>query len=226
MRGKGTTDMKNLKVSAALVLITPFLAACGPNNGISPYRNPSLNSANQPIVQRSDYVLDLGTSGSGLAPSEATRLSQWFASLGLRYGDRVFLDGSAGYVDTASRADVARIAGAYGLLLSEGAPVTAGTVQPGSVRVVVSRTEASVPGCPNWEKGELNVRTATTSPNYGCAINSNLAAMIADPNDLVLGQTDSGSADAQAANKAVKAYRDRVPTGASGEVKVEKTGSN
>ncbi|HYJ29017.1 MAG TPA: CpaD family pilus assembly lipoprotein, partial [Allosphingosinicella sp.] len=86
-----------------------------------------------------------------------------------------------------------------------------GAVQPGTVRVVVSRTTASVPDCPNWERGGLSA----TSPGYGCAINSNLAAMIADPNDLVLGQAGTVS-DPATTTRAIRSYRDAAPTGTRG----------
>ena len=46
-----------------------------------------------------------------------------------------------------SSGDVAQIASRYGLLLSDEAPVTGSPVAPGTVRIVVSRTRASVPGC-------------------------------------------------------------------------------
>ena len=90
------------------------------------------------------------------------------------------------------------------------------------VRVIVSRATASVPGCPVWEDEQVGApeRTAT---NYGCATNSNLAAMVADPNDLVLGQEGAGVRDNVQGSKAVKLYRDRAPTGA-GNLKSEKTG--
>src|SRR3546814_5953833 len=79
-----------------------------------------------------------------------------------------------------------------GLLLSRDAPVTTGAVPEGYLRVVVTRASASVPGCPNWDsKSSLNPVNATSS-NYGCATNGNLAAMVADPNDLIKGTRDTG----------------------------------
>lgn len=216
--------MRRFKLSAALIT-AGFAAACGPvTNGLTPISNPSLSSVNQPVVQRTDLVLDLNTTGSGLPASEQERLAAWLDSLQLGYGDRVAID-QAGYVDGASRQDVAAVVGRYGLLLSEGVPVTAGAVQPGSVRVVVSRMTATVPGCPIWED-ELVGAPERTSTNYGCATNSNLAAMVADPSDLVLGQAGTSSSDPATTNKAIDAYRRRVPSGYSGEVKAESTGNN
>jgi pilus assembly protein CpaD len=174
--------------------------------------NKSLYSVNQPVVQRSDYAIDLRAQGGSLDPYEEERLEGWFRSLQVGYGDRVFVEGQDG------REGVARAASRYGLLLSDGYPITTGQVQPGSVRVIVSRATASVPGCPDW-KGRSGA--GSTSPNYGCATNSNLAAMIADPNDLVLGQSTHGGADPYTSTRAVDAYRRRAPSGSSGEVKTE-----
>jgi pilus assembly protein CpaD len=94
--------------------------------------------------------------------------------------------------------------------------VTAGGTQPGVVRVVVSRSIAYVPGCPDWrESSEIGTRV-TTASNFGCATNSNLAAMIANPDDLVLGQTGDTSGDATTASRAINQYRTAPLSGAGG----------
>ena len=185
--------------------------------------NPSVNSVNQPVVQRTDFVLDVGASESGIPDRELQRLSHWFASLDLGYGDKVSVE-TGRYDNSRARQDVAAVAADYGLLLVPTPPITSGAIQPGSVRVIVSRSVASVPGCPNWEDSwEIGNRN-TTSSNYGCAINSNLAAMVANPDDLVLGQRGERGGDAAATTKAIDAYRRRVPTGANGQVKAESVG--
>ena len=129
------------------------------------------------------------------------------------YKRQIYVDGAyAG----AARNQVAAIAGQYGLTVAPGAPVTAGMVQPGSVRVVVSRLRAGVPGCPNWSvPSEPNFDNHSSS-NYGCAVNSNLAAMVANPEDLVHGREGLGVGDNDTASKAVLLYRSTPPTGAKG----------
>ena len=104
-------------------------------------------AVNVPVVTSADYVFDAAAPDGALAPGEAERINGWFQGLGLGYGDTIFVDGR--YSD-AARGQVAAIAGEYGMTVSAGAPVTAGAVQPGAVRVVVSRRRASVPYCPNW----------------------------------------------------------------------------
>jgi pilus assembly protein CpaD len=81
-----------------------------------------------------------------------------------------------------------------------------------------------VPGCPDWSaKSDVNVRNAT-STNYGCAINSNLAAMVANPEHLLKGAENTGSTTVMTSSKAIDSYREAPPTGEKG-LKQESTQS-
>lgn len=75
---------------------------------------------------------------------------------------------------------------------------------------VVTTDRAAVPNCPNWKTGGLD-SAAVTDSNYGCAINSNLAAMVADPMDLIHGKTTDTFDTANSA-RAIKAWREAEPT--------------
>jgi pilus assembly protein CpaD len=93
------------------------------------------------------------------------------------------------------------------------------------VRVIVSRSVASVPGCPNWERPrDLGTSEATTG-GYGCGVNSNFAVMVADPSDLVLGQAGSGTGDPNTVSKPVKVYREQAPSGTKGLSSTSSKGS-
>ena len=205
--------MSRLPTFAAVVALGLGAAACAPTDEqLSAMNNPSLYSMHQPVVTRTDFALDLQTSGDSLSSSEEQRLDAWFASIDVTYGDRISIDEARGYESAGVRADVARVAGRYGLLLTDGAPVTNGTVPPGSIRVIASRATASVDDCPQWEENPIE-SSSNTSPNFGCATNSNLAAMIANPDDLIVGQ-DANAADSGAtAGRAIRVYRTRQPTG-------------
>jgi pilus assembly protein CpaD len=76
---------------------------------------------------------------------------------------------------------------------------------------VVTANSAHVPNCPNWSSSGLD-SAALTDTNYGCAVNSNLAAMVADPLDLVRGKTDT-STDIGSNQRAIKEWHDAEPTG-------------
>ena len=168
---------------------------------------------NVPVVTRADYVFDVAAPGGSLAPSEKARLDAWFRGLDLGYGDSIYVD--APYGD-AARYDVAQVAGNYGMAVEKGAPVTAGAVPNGTVRVIVSRSRAEVPGCPNWSvPSQPNFNNRTMS-NFGCGVNSNIAAMVANPEDLVHGREATGVGRTTAGTRAVILYRTTPPTGSKG----------
>ena len=195
--------MRPLPTSLVLALGLT-LAACGPvNRGVS--------SVNQPVVSRTSYVFDARSGMNGLGVGEAERLAGWFDSLKLGYGDRIAIDDPSG--SGPARDAVAAVAAHYGLLLSAAAPVTEGAVEPGTVRVVVSRSTAGIRDCPNWERTSQPEFASSTMSNYGCAVNGNLAAMIADPQDLIHGREGDAGSDPRVAIKAIRAYRDAEPTG-------------
>ncbi|MEG3165906.1 CpaD family pilus assembly lipoprotein [Sphingomonas sp. PB2P19] len=178
-------------------------------------QNHGLESVHQPVVDRSDYAFDVATSGNALAPGEDRRLAGWMNAMHLGYGDRVAIDDPSPYGSYA-RAQVAGLVGGYGLLLSPDAPVTQAPVAPGTIRIVVTRMRATVPGCPDWSLDSGNDPSANTSSNYGCAINSNLAAMVANPADLVRGTVGNETNDAATSYKAIDTYRKKAPSGAGG----------
>ncbi|MEX0340986.1 MAG: CpaD family pilus assembly protein [Erythrobacter sp.] len=198
----------NRKLAGSLaVSLSLVLGACG---GF-PTENRSLYSMRQPVVERTNFTLDVSTVGDGLAVSEQQRVDGWFEAMGLGYGDRISLDDPT--ANPAVKEDLAALAGRYGLLISEGSPVTAGYVEPGQARIVVTRSTASVPGCPDWSaNNEANEHNATY-PGYGCAVNGNLAGMVANPEDLISGQKGTGETVVSTSTKAIRAYREQAPTG-------------
>ena len=194
-----------------------LLGACGGT------LNRGLESVHQPVVTKTDYAFDVNTNGNRLAPGEERRLAGWMASLRLGYGDHVAIDDPLRYGSGVHDSVAAEIA-QYGLLLSDDAPVTGAPVAPGTVRIVISRMKASVPGCPDYTRQNKPEFNSNSSSNLGCAVNSNLAAMVANPADLVRGQPGADSNDNLSSSKAIDSYRRAPPTGA-GDLKAEKAGA-
>ena len=162
--------------------------------GCAGTKNRGLESVHQPIVGRSDYLLDLSSPGGRLAAGEQQRLTGWLSGLRVGYGDRVAVDDPVGSNGEARDA-VASVVAGYGLLLSDETPPSAAPVAPGTVRIVVSRMRARVPNCNDWSRDSSVDYEQNTSSTYGCATNSNLAAMIANPQDLIRGAGSSGGSD-------------------------------
>jgi pilus assembly protein CpaD len=197
-----------------LIALGSALAGCqtGPQTDVP---QMGMAAVNVPVVSSQDYVFDAAAPGGSLAAGESDRLNGWFQGLGLGYGDTVYVDG--GYAP-AARGQVAAIVGRYGMMVTPGAPITASLVPTGSVRVVVARRRATVPGCPKWTYRSQPDWDNKTMSNYGCAVNSNLAAMVANPEDLLHGREGAAVLDSRTATRAVEMYRSKPPTGA-GELK-------
>jgi len=187
---------------AAAITLSLGLSACG---GIP--TNRGLESNRQPVVQRTNYT-------AGLSNTEQQRLAGWFEAMDLRYGDRITIDDPL--ASRATRASVEQVASRFGMMVGETAPQTPGYVNAGTIRIVITRSTATVKGCPDWgTQSDTNLHNATAS-GYGCAINGNIAAMIANPEDLVKGSDGNGTTVVNTSTKAIESYRNQTPTGEKG----------
>lgn len=215
LNGKDMT----MRSKVILIALASSLAACNTTD----LADKGVAAVNVPVVTSADYVFDAAAPDGALAPGEADRLNGWFQGLRVSYGDSIYVDGA--YAD-AARGQVAAIAGQYGMMVSQGAPVTAGTVGTGMVRVVVSRRRAEVPYCPNWSLPAQPNYDNRNMSNFGCGVNSNIAAMIANPEDLIHGREASGTGDVNTAARAVIIYRSTPPTGEKGLQDITTKGSH
>jgi pilus assembly protein CpaD len=204
---RAAKEMTMFRKSLPLIGLALALSACGTVNR-------GMESVHQPVVQRTDYVIDLASTGDRLAPGERERLVGWFRSIDLAYGDRISVDDPSGALGV--RSDVDSLLSRRGMVSLNGAPVTPGAIAPGSVRVIVSRASANVPGCPDWSRSSSPEFVGSTMSNYGCASNAALAAMVADPTDLIQGREAGAGGDPITASKAIRIYRDTAPTGTKG----------
>jgi pilus assembly protein CpaD len=187
-----------------LIALSTALAGCTTGMGGNSTADRGVVSTNVPVVTTANYVFDVAAPSGVLAPGEADRLNGWFQTLGLGYGDSVYVEGPDSEM---AKGQVARVAGEYGMLVEPGVPATAGGVPPGSVRVVVARRSATVPGCPNWSSPSTPNLSNRTMSNFCCAVNSDLAMQVANPEDLLHGREGSSAVDAVAGAKAIEMYR-------------------
>ncbi len=190
------------------VLLASAVAACTTPGASTADRG--LESVNQPVLNRSNFAVDVAAPGGSLPPAEIARLDGWFQSLGLGYGDSIFVDGTNAQT---AREQVANLAGKYGMMILPAAPVTAGVIPPGMVRVIVTRTRAEVPGCPNWSVASQPNFDNRSMSNFGCGLNSDLAMQVANPEDLFHGRQSGSTVDTIAGAKAIMMYRNWQLTG-------------
>ena len=202
------TSTKRIAAAAIASTLALSLSACSGDV------NRSLYSTAQPVVERTHYTLDLAGGPGGLPITEQRRLAGWFEALDLKYGDRIAIDADTS--NPATTAAVAAIVDRYSLALGDQAPITEGFVPPGHTRVVVTRSVATVPGCPDWSDDYDGNYANATSRNYGCATNSNYAAMVANPEDLIRGHESDGTPIVTTSNRAIEAYRNGTGAAATG----------
>jgi pilus assembly protein CpaD len=88
-----------------------------------------------------------------------------------------------------------------------------GAAANNDIRVTYIRYVAEVPPCGDWSTNLAISASNTRPPNFGCATQHNIAAMVADPRDLVAPDT-SGQADAQRRLTILERYRAGEPTAA------------
>ncbi|RVT42182.1 CpaD family pilus assembly protein [Sphingobium algorifonticola] len=201
-----------LRLAIACAALLP-LAAC--NNATIGAANRGLDSVHQPVVAYTSFNYDVQVGGNGdLTPAEAYRLEGWLQSIGIGYGDRISVAPDGGYYGPGVRDGIANVIGRHGLLIEEDPAIANGAAPEGAVRLVVRRASASVPGCPDWTDKAETDGNAATSRNFGCGANSNLAAMVANPEDLVRGQTGQSALRTATSNRAIQTYREKQPTGA------------
>ena len=193
-----------LTLGVAMATGSPALARKKPPIPV----NRGLEPARQPVVQRTDFVFDAVPDGNGgLSRGEALRMRDWFDAIQLGYGDRIYILGDGFGPRNGASATIGDLVATYGLLVTDRAPVTLAPAPSGAVRVTVSRFVASVPGCPDWrDKSDADFQGGL-SYDYGCATNSNLAAMIANPEDLVRGREHTNDRQNTVRDRAIKAYR-------------------
>jgi pilus assembly protein CpaD len=119
-------------------------------------------------------------------------------------------------VQTAA-GDQKRAAPMIATLFALGYPPMLGSgvgIAPGALRLAIETVVASAPACPNWSQPPGNDAANVVHSDFGCASAANLAAMVADPRDLLIGR-DLEAASGDAAVAAIARYRQGVSPGAA-----------
>lgn len=168
------------------VLTLALMTACGSPGG-DPHYYAKPYTARHPIqIEKQDAALDLTTSGKqgGLSAADQFKLERfvdWYLTKGhgpLTVSTPIALPQAAHHLEwylyTAglNRHDVVRTTHQH----TSGEPV---------IRFRFTRFTATPPKCGHWTHDASQTRTNGPMPNFGCAMQNNLAVLISDPRDLV-----------------------------------------
>ncbi len=208
------------------------LTACAPAH-LGP--DPSLgwlqaSSPKQLEVDRADYrhAVHFDTDQADITALEQDRLLTFLASVEPTTRDTIRLEGHADErasdlynIELAARranavADFLRQHGFENVTVTtssygETIPAAAGTGpevwrQNRRVELVLERYLVTLPACPDWSRESGTDFANLPHSNFGCATQSNLGLMVAEPRDLVRGRT-LGPADGIQQAEGIVRYR-------------------
>lgn len=198
---------RQIRLSSVVLLFSAasILQACTGDSGVTSLQVPTVS------VQTFAHEVHFSESGA-LDPAEVKALDQFLEAISLRYGDRLSMDDPAKEGFARRHDAISSVIAKYGIELPKEPTPSGEPPAPGAIKLIVSRSNSVMPSCPNWSQNSTENYANATHSNFGCSINSNLAAMVADPHDLKSGKIYAGS-DPASISKAINALNKRKPTG-------------
>lgn len=207
------TKMNKAMCMGALAAVLLAGSCAAPSNDGSITSDPEFN---HPITVSPDMrTLHMSYAGDGLSADEAQKFDAFAAGYKERGNGAISISAPSG----PGAAAAIRFFGER--LADLGVPsshILVGThdVTGGDSRIEVSYVAyvARTAPCGNWSKDLSETADNLPAPNFGCATQQNIAAMVADPRDL-LGPRPMGTADATRRTTIVGKYEKGDTTAAT-----------
>ena len=160
-------------------------------------------------VSLSHITHDLAFAGgtTGLTDAQAQELDRFLARTLAGYGDVFSIDAGTDETAMSRRDALASYLHSRGFTVSTEPAVYGGPLASDTVRIILNRYVVTPPPCPDWRQPSNPDFNNQSGSNFGCATETNLGLMVANPRDLVDGRS-LGTADAENAAKAVQNYRE------------------
>jgi pilus assembly protein CpaD len=207
--------MRHVKMVFLSVVTSVTLAACanavnGPEDVFSPQARFPITV--EPAMQT--LAVPYGGPGAGMDPNMHGQFQKFV---------RNYSDGGVGAISVsaprgfdAGAREFANRVSAQGVERSKILISVDETPARDMPEIIISyiRYAALPTACGDWSSNLGHTAANHTSPNFGCATQANLAAMVADPRDLVT-PAGSGPSDAGRALMVLDKYRKGEPTGAT-----------
>ena len=143
-----------------------------------------------------------------LIAADAAQLNRLAATGAIGPADRVTVASSgAPYLADQRVGSVTAVLLHYGIMVGA---ERLSDVPPNHAIVEVSRTLVTLPPCPNWSKRSSSDDANAPSSNFGCATETNLGLMVANPTDLASGRPAGGAAGEPAVSAMHRYLTDKV----------------
>ncbi|MFZ0695345.1 MAG: CpaD family pilus assembly lipoprotein [Alphaproteobacteria bacterium] len=204
--------MKNRLATSRLLLALGFigsLAACAPSLQNSQWTEAESPKENKVLFLRETHDVRFDPGKDKLSAAELKGLDAFLAREEANPNDDITIavarapDGNGSALSARRQAAVAAYLGGLHL---KAIPDGETSTPADQVTVVIGRYVVTPPQCPDWSKPSDDDPSNTPSSNLGCATETNLGLMIADPRDLVSGKPLAGS-DAEYTTNAIQRYR-------------------
>ena len=166
-------------------------------------------AVNHPISVEAHYTtikLPFSAPDAGLLPEDSARFDQFVADYLARGTGSISISAPAGNDSTAAIAYFAERLASLGVPRSR---ILVGTREAAGANTQVEISYvgyvAHTDKCGDWSTDLANTASNQTAPNFGCAVQHNIAAMVANPRDLVSPQPQTDS-DATRRNTVIGNY--------------------
>jgi len=215
---KNTYSLETLSKTSKIALtgLSCIFLVTGCGNSISNYSGVEPQNRNEVEMVRIPYSVNFEDGATKLSNVEIARLNNFLATSNITYGNEFSMDFPLDRNGNISDIDSQRLTYMSDLLKDSGLYMSS-TITPYGMeprentgRLIVSKYVVTLPEC-GWSQASYpNYDNAPTS-NFGCASQANLGLMIANPKDLLTGQSD-GKTNAERAAFAVERYQNTVTT--------------
>lgn len=194
--------------AAATIAVAGGLAGCAPSVQDAQWSGAESPKHNQVLFLHQTYDVRFDPGKDKLSPAEQKRLADYIANEDISLYDEITVasgNGDANAAGLAARraASVATYLRSFHL---KSAPDSVIAAPADQVTISIARYVVVTPQCPDWRKPSEDDPSNTPSSNLGCATETNLGLMVADPRDLVVGK-DLAPSDADHSDYAVQRYR-------------------
>jgi pilus assembly protein CpaD len=212
------TNARSSKLLGAAIvsMIALSVGACAPQT--SQWSYVEAPRENTVALVRLSHDVQFRANEDRLNPTETYRLATFIRDRSVGYGDQILLLNGGGPMAQRRMDAVASVFSRGGMKVVRDIEIEGVTPGPNEVRVLVGRHVVTSPNCPNWSKRADDDFGNTGSSQIGCASTTNLGLMVANPTDLVRGET-LGPADGELNAFRVESYRGgRYPALLKGDV--------
>lgn len=172
---------------APLLAMAAVLAGCAsePSQPLQAERTTEMPNAIEVSVSHRTLAVHFDAGETAPKPKDVAALNVLLGAGDIVSGDEVRIERAASVIADARARALAGALARQGLRTTIAAP---GGAPDGELRLLIEHAVATVPRCPNWTKPPGNDFENTLHSDFGCAIAIDLAAMVADPRDLVEGR--------------------------------------